>query len=410
MSHASLGVLAFVTHARNVSSEARERFGDEAAALTDDPRVIVLRTCHRVELYVSNEASDVHPIRLPELPAGGRRLEDREAVRHLLAVAAGLDSIVVGEDQILHQLRDCLSERHLAGLETAPDPVHCGRGDRPSLPDATPGELQPILDRLFQLALHVGRQSRAWRESPPRSLADVALDHVAPTRDGLRGRDLLVVGAGQMSRLAALAAARRGARVIVTNRSAERAAALAGDVAGSTIPFGEIGPEAVAGVVVALAGRWQTDSATEALLLARNVPVVDLSSPPALSPALRTALDQRYVSVDDLARGPEDALRDRVRRRIERLLDEAEAEFGRWVGGRMSVPAIQALTEQAERRRAAEVDRLLRRMPHLAEGDRDLVEQMSRRLVAGLLHAPLATLRDDESGEHERAARDLFAL
>jgi len=409
MNQTSIGVIALVTHARTVPSDAREAFGDAAAALGDDPRVIVLRTCHRVEVYAAwDPAGPEGPPELPDLPAGGRRLEEHDAIRHLFAVAAGFDSIVVGEDQILHQVRDCLSERHLGGFEGSD--VECRRGARAPLPEAAPGELQPVLDRLFQLALHVGRQSRAWREGPPRSLADVALDRIAASGGSLKGREVLIVGAGRMSRLTALAAARREARVIVTNRSADRAAALAADVDGASVPFGRIGPSGSAGVVVALAGPWELSPGSARSLVEAGVPVIDLSSPPALSPDLREALGERFVSVDDIARGPEDVVRDRVRRRIEQLLDEADAEFSHWVGGRGAVPAIKALTEQAESRRAEEMEKLLRRMPHLEVHDRDLVEQMSRRLVAGLLHAPLATLREDESGEREQAARDLFAL
>ena len=234
MSQPSLGIVALVAHARSVSSETRERFGDTATALVDDPRVIVLHTCHRVELYAAlDPAEPGAPLRLPDLPDGGRRLVDHDAIRHLFAVAAGLDSIVVGEDQILHQLRDCLSDRRLVALESIGDV--CPRGGATWSAADVEGELLPVLDRLFQLALHVGRQTRAWRDSPPRSLADVALDRIAEATGDLRGRGILVVGAGRMSRLTALAAARRGARVVVTNRSADRAAALAADVDGSTV-------------------------------------------------------------------------------------------------------------------------------------------------------------------------------
>lgn len=385
-----LGIAAFVAHARHVPSAERERFGAAAGALAGDPRVILLHTCHRVELYVAkgggvhDEAPAIAP---PALPAGGRRLADREAARHLFTVAAGYDSVVVGEDQILHQLRDSLAARQLAGGS----------------------HLVPVLDRLFQLALHVGRQSRAWREGPPRSLADVALDRIETQSGDLSGRPLLVVGAGRMSRLAALAAARRRARVHVTNRSPERAAALAADVDGVMVPYGAV-PDAFVGVVAAVAGPWQLAPDAAMAVVDHGAPVVDLSSPPSLDDAFRARLGTRFVSVDDLARGPVDTVRDRIRRRISRLVDEADAELAAWVAARDAVPAIVALTELAESRRAAELDRLLRRMPHLEAHDRELVEQMTRRLVAGLLHAPLATLRDDHAGEHERAARDLFAL
>lgn len=386
---APLGIVALVAHARHVRSAEREQFAAEAAAIAADPRVIVLHTCHRVELYAAPDGGDPDdaPVALPALPEGGRRLDGHAAARHLFTVAAGLDSVVVGEDQILHQLRDSLADRQLGG------------GSHPV----------PILDRLFQIALHVGRQARAWREGPPRSLADVALDRIEQQAGSLVARPLLVVGAGRMSRLAALAAARRRARVIVSNRSPERARALAADVDGDAVGYGRL-PEAFAGVVLAVAGPWNLAPDAVRTLAEHQAPVVDLSSPPAVDAALRDALGARFVSVDDLARGPEDTLRDRVRRRVARLVNDADGELGAWVAARDAVPAIQALTELAESRRAAEVDRLLRRLPHLEDRDRELVEQMSRRLVAGLLHAPLSTLREDSAGDHERAARDLFLL
>ena len=406
-------VVALVAHARDVPSEARERFGDAAAVFAGDSRAILLRTCHRAELYVVADDPDSCPreFHLPELPAGGRRLEDRAAVQHLFTVAAGLDSIVVGEDQILHQLRDCLAERHQAGVETSAAGLTLGTADDIASGNGIEsGDLQPALERLFQLALHVGRQSRASRQGPPRSLADVALDRIEAEAGSLEGRSVLIVGAGSMGRLAALAAVRRRARVVVTNRTPHRSAALAAEVDGHSIPFGTVSTNDQAGVVVAVSGRWLLDEASGELLARHRPPVIDLSSPSALAPELREVLGARFVSVDDLARRPEVHVRDRVRRRIEKLIDEADIAFSRWVGARRSVSAIQALTERAEARRAAEVDRLVRRLPQLEDRERELVEQMSHRLVAGLLHAPIATLREDQTGDRERAARDLFSL
>jgi glutamyl-tRNA reductase len=396
------GIAALLTHARTVPSEERERFAAAASALADDPRAMVLRTCHRVEVYVATDALD--PLVLPELPPGGRRLDGHAAARHLFTVAAGLDSIVVGEDQVLHQLRGCLSERHEAGFD-------CPVRPEEALRDAAHATLHPVLERLFQIALHVGRQTRAWREGPPRSLSDVALDRIEAATGPLDGTRLLIVGAGRMGRLAALGAARRGARALVANRTFERAQALASDADGIAIGYGPAEPlPDVRGIVLAVAGRWDLGEPAARMLAAGDSTIVDLSSPPALETGLRGALGARYVSVDDLARGPQGDVRARFRRRVERLVDEADAELAHWVAARTAVPAIQALTERAETRRATEVERLLRRMPALEEHERELVDQMSRRLVAALLHAPLSTLRDDESGDRERAARELFAL
>ena len=400
---ADISLLALVAHARDVSSEAREAFGDAAAAITHDPRAILLRTCHRVELYVSlDPASGRPPLHLPELPAGGRRLEGIEVARHLFLVAAGLDSVVVGEDQILHQLRDCLSDRHLPGAAACPVEIGSSRADAVGL--------DPVLARLFQTAAHLGRETRSWREGPPRSLADVVLDRIVAVTGPVARQQVLVVGAGRMARLVAVAASHAGADVLVANRSVDRAAALAYDTGGSVSAFGAQAPlPEVDAVVLAIAARWPLSTAARADLLAATLPVVDLSSPPAVDPDLRALLGSRYTSVDDIARGPRDATAARLSRRYERTMADAESAFANWVHARTSVPAIRALSALAEERRAEELERLFRRMD-LPDHDRELVEQMSHRLVAGLLHGPLATLREDATGDADRAARVLFSL
>jgi len=397
-----LELVALVVHARDVASETREAFARQAANVVHDQRAVLLHTCHRADLYVVDERSpDGDRLVLPRLPRGGRRLDGPDAARHLFTFAAGLDSVIVGEEQGLHQLRQCLAWRHAAPAEgvrgTNGGPVHA----------APP---HPVLERLFQTALRLGRETRSRREGPPRSLADVALDRITSSTGPLLGRRVLIVGAGRMARLAALAAARQGAHILVANRSHDRAAALAHDAGGHPAPFGPSAPLPPSdAVVVAIGGQWQlSDDAREALLVA-SIPVVDLSSPPALEEGMRSVLRDRYVSVDDLARHPQDPLRERSRRRFERALLEAERSFEQWLHARSAVPAIQALSDHAEQHRVEELQRLFRRMD-LPPHEQELVEQMSRRLVAGLLHRPLESLREDADGDLTRAARTLFSL
>lgn len=382
---ASPTVVAIAAHARSVPSEAREAFAAAVAALPVDARTIVVHTCHRVEVYIAPGDGP-----LPELPAapdGALHLADAEAVRHLVAVACGLDSAVFGEDQVLHQLRTCLAERHLAG------------------------PLDPVLDRLFHAALRAGRRAHTWFDGSPRSLADVALDRIAREAGGLENRAILVVGAGRMGRLATFASHRRGARVVVTSRTDERAAGLAAEVGGRAVAWradGEM-PDLV-GVVIALGGTWAPGPLDATRLLAGAAHVVDLSSPPAAAPDLRQRLGPRFTSVDDLAATPEFAPHERLRRRLESLAAEAGREYCTWLRGRDAVPVIQALTAGAEHRRRAELEWLLHRLPNLSPADRAVVEQMSHRLVAALLHAPLAALHGDDTGTLERPARDLFGV
>lgn len=378
-------VVAVVLHARTVPSLVREAFADALVALPFDERVISIHTCHRVEVYVAPGAAGMPA--LPPLPVGAVRLTDVEAARHLINVACGLDSVVVGEDQVLHQVRVCLTERH---------------ADAP---------LDPVLDRLFQAALRAGRRAHTRFDGSPRSLADVALDRIAQAVGPLEGRTVMVAGVGRMGRLAVFAAHRRGAQVVVTNRTDARATALAAEVGGRAVPFGSDGvlPQ-LAGAIVALAGPWRPGQLDSAVLAASAVEVVDLSSPPSVPQELQAALGPRFTSVDDLTVTHEFDPQDRLGRRLEKLVAETGRDYCQWLRSREAVPVIKAVADGAETLRHAEVEWLLHRLPDLADDERGIVEQMSHRLVAALLHAPLAALHDDDAGSLERAARDLFRV
>ena len=390
LSHASgevppATVVALVAHARGVPSLAREEFAAECAALQGDDAVILVHTCHRVELYVALDAFGDRE--LPALPPRGLRLEDADAARHLIRVTCGLESAVLGEDQVLHQVRETYAERR----------------------DAHP--LDPVLGRLFQVALNAGRRAHGWFEGSKRSLGDAALDEIERRAGTLTNQPILIVGAGSMGRLTAQAAARREARVIVTSRTAERAVCLARDVGGRALDCavdGTLPP--VVGAIVALSGPWQAHALDAQHLVDSGTPVIDLSSPPAVPAALQARLGDRFVSIDDLAWGPQTELAGGLRGRLDQLVTRSGREYCRWLLARDSLPAIQAMSEAAEGRRRAELEWLLRRLPGLSEQDRALVDQMSHRLVAGILHAPRSRLRVDDSGDLGRAARELFGL
>jgi glutamyl-tRNA reductase len=378
-------VVALIAHARGVPSAAREAFAAECEALAAHDAIIVVHTCHRVELYVALGAFGAGM--LPQLPPGGMRLEDADAARHLISVACGLQSAVLGEDQILHQVRETYALRHAA---------------RP---------LDPLLDRLFQVALNAGRRAHGWFAGSRRSLGDVALDEIELVAGSLLDQPILIVGAGSMSRLTAQAAARRGARVIITNRTAQRAVTLAHNVGGKAVAAasdGTLGP--VVGAVVAISGSWAVHPCDATRLVVSGATVVDLSSPAAIPATLQTRLGERFVSIDDLAWGPQVELPGGLRSRLERLVSESGGEYCRWLRSRDSLPAIQAMTQAAEARRLNELAWLAHRLPNLSEQDQALVDQMSHRLVAGILHAPKTALRLDETGTLGRAAWELFAL
>lgn len=378
-------VVAVVAHARSVRSLEREALIASLEALEPGPGLITIHTCHRAEAYLSPVSFRGS---LPELPAGTVVLRDADAARHFISVACGLESAVAGETQILHQLREAYAVR---------------RAD---------AALDPVLDRLFQAALHAGRAARSWFSGSPRSLADVALDRIEPS-GSLDGRTILVVGVGKMGRLAAFATRRRGGSVVIANRSDARARALAAEVDAVTVPFGVDGSVAalpkIDGAVVAIGGEWPVGARDVERLVQDGVTVVDLSSPPAVPAALAAALGPRSISVDDLA--VVEALPDpRLRRRLDRLVFDAGRSYCDWIRARDAVPAIHGVVDAMERVRGAEVEWLRSRMSELSEDDFRTVEQMSHRLVAAILHAPLTALNDDASGELAVAARELFGL
>jgi glutamyl-tRNA reductase len=381
----SAPIVALVTHARHVPAVAREQF---AAALHRESagRVFVLETCHRVEAYLGNADDAARLARA--LPEGARALTGEEAVHHAMKVAVGRDSVVVGEDQILHQLRVSVDAARAAGT------------------------LDPALERLFALALQTGRRARSWRQGAPRSLADVALASIEQQVGPIGGGDLLVVGAGKMGRLAARAAIAAGAQVAVANRSADGAEALAASTGARMEAFDPEGRiRGFAGVIVALAGPWSIGAATIDALARSAIVVVDLSVPAAVPVSLAEALGERLITADALALadiGP--AAQDGSAARLDALAERSTAEFVAWLQGHDGRAAAEALVQHADRAREAELAALWRRLPDLEPETRDAIEGMTRHLADRLLREPLERLGRDGDGRDGRAIRDIFAL
>ncbi len=361
----------------------------------------LLVTCHRVEVVAAGGTSrgrvDAAAGAAGAAGVGGlRSYEGRQAAEHLFRLAAGLESAVTGEDEILHQVRELL------------DTVRASGG-----PD-------PLLVRALELAIGVGRRARAERARPQeRSLADRSLDWLASQGIDLSRSRVLVVGSGAMGRALAVGASRRGASVGVASRDPERARRVGRLVDGEAWTLDEAAAAfgSADGVLIALAGPWgAVDPVVRAPLAALPPLVVDLSSPPALSAAARARLDGRHIGIDRLfgarpAMG-EDA--ERARREYvahaEALVADAAERLERWAEARPSVETLRALRRVAELRRARDLERLLRRLPDLGPRERALVTEFSEQLVAGILHRPSARLHDDADGRAAAAARLLFDL
>ena len=382
---APVPIVALVTHARHVQAVERERF---ASALRREvaEKALLLETCHRVEAYLTS-ADDAERL-AAAIPTGGRALVGEQAVHHAMTVAVGRDSVVVGEDQILHQLRTSVdAARHT-------------------------GSLDPSLERLFAVALQAGRRARSWRQGPPRSLADVALASIERQAGPIRGRDVLVVGAGRMGRLAVRAALSAGASVAIANRSPERAEALAAST-GARIEAFDPGARtgSFASLIVALAGPWPIGAETIDALATSATVLVDLSVPAAVPATLAEILGRRLITADDLALADvASAAQDSSSARLDALADRSTAAFLDWLQRRAGRATAEALVEHADREREAELAVLWRRHPDLEPQVREAIEAMTEHLTTRLLREPLERLGRDADGQDERAIRDLFAL
>jgi glutamyl-tRNA reductase len=371
-------LISLVAAAPDASADERAQV---AAALSTVPAGLVLVTCHRAELHTLE--SEVPSSLLAGLPASVRRLRGAQAARHLVSVAVGVESAVLAEDQVLHQLRAAATAARLRGA------------------------MPPAVDRLTDVALAAGRRARSWRPASRRSLADLALD-VAHSRSDHPIRTALVVGAGEMGSLAAVAMTRAGIKVSVASPTSANADLLAGRVGGRAIP---IDPgTAVAGfdlVIVALRGPWILAEPSASCLDSGPAVVIDLSAPRAAPQLPGLEASGRLVLVDDLAQA-DDPREARLRPRLEQLVDETVASFDQWLAGRGSRTAAAALAARAEAQRQRALERLWQRLPELDPEARQAIEAMTCHLAEELLREPVTRLATDRRAEP--AARELFGL
>lgn len=392
--------LAGVSHHRAVL-ELRERVaidveaaGELARGLArsrgDDCEAVVLSTCNRTELYLAAAEDDGLEARadaaLLELAGTDAkalapvayRLSDESAALHLFRVAAGLDSLVPGEGEILGQVRDAFE----AGA---------------------PG---PLLDRTFRMALHAGRKARvetAIGESPA-SVPAAAAALAEQVFEGLTGRRVVLVGAGRTSELTARNLRSRGATVtVVVNRSHERAERLASTIGAEALPFEEMSP-ALAQADVVVSSTSATGFVLTAAELApalrarrgRPLLFVDLAVPRDVDPSL-ASIDGCFVyDIDDLEAVVSASLQGRRAEAVEaERIVAAEAErFRAWQASLSVVPAIASLRARAEEIRSAELARIEARLDRLPESERAVVDTVTAQIVNKLLHLPTVRMKE----------------
>lgn len=377
---------------------------------------VLVSTCNRVEVAVLTRDPEAARLRLRSFLrrelAGGelseRELEEclyehrnTDAMRHVLRVASSLDSMVVGEPQILGQTKDAYRAA-----------VECGAAG-------------PILGRLFQHAFATAKRVRTETgvAEKPVSVARVAVDLAHQIFEDFRSKRALLVGAGEMIELALTALGDAGLeRVAVANRSAERASKLAARFGATAHGLDELPAQlAAADVVLTSIGGsepWLTPARVETALAerpGRPLFVIDIGVPRNVDPAV-DAFDSVFrYDIDDLMSVADANAEERRREqaRAEAIVEAEHQRFDGWFAALRAVPTIKHLRARVEAIRQAELERGLARLD-LDERGRQGVEALTRALVNKILHAPLVRLRQEAEREegiaHLEAARLLFGL
>ncbi len=414
--------LVGVSH-RQAPVELRERVAVDAAAASVLARrlanghgqagceAVVLSTCNRTELYLASGEAGEH---LGERASASLlalagddgaalapvlyRLGDDSAALHLFRVAAGLDSLVPGEGEILGQVRDAYEL----------------------------GATGPLLDRLFRQALHAGRRARAETAigESPASVPAAAAALAQQVFGDLRGHSALLIGAGKMSELTARNLLSRGASIAaVANRTEAHGTELAGRVGSKAVGLEEV-PALLRSADVVITSTSapgfivDAAAASAALRSRRGRPIlfVDLAVPRDVDPAL-ASIDGCFVyDIDDLEAVVEASLAGRRVEavRAEQIVAVEAGRFREWQASLAVVPAIASLRARAEEIRSGELAKAESRLGRLPESERRLVESVTSQIVAKLLHLPTVRMKEAAAGAdgvvYADVVRHLFGL
>ena len=381
------------------SEELFGRAYDRWRKVHPESELVVLSTCNRVELYSAQPDEGEGPTsaelvrflsefhNLPQDRFAGRLLERHgpDAVRHLFEVACSLDSMVLGEPQIVAQVKEA--------YERAYRYEACG----------------PLTNALFQMAFRVsGRVRTETALAGGRvSIASVAVGEFGRSIfDRFDDKTVLVLGAGTMAEETVRYLTDAGVtKFIIVNRSSERAAELAAAWGGTARTVEQLDESlAAADVVVSATGAGRHIVSVERFRRARRLAagkpvfILDLGAPRDFDPAIAGIDENTFLyDIDDL-KATCDANRASRQKEIEkaqRIIDEETGRFVHEIYHRATGPVVKRLRDEWHAIRQQEVDQLFAKLPHLPERDRQSIERSIERIVNKLLHPPLEALKDE---------------
>lgn len=373
---------------------------------------IILSTCNRTEVYtVNSDESQSYKSSLeflkarmdiPDntLPQYMYRLEDITAVEHLFRVTSGLESMIIGEYEVLGQVGQALKAAEKAGMSSLP------------------------LRHIFQDALRTGRRVREETEISRNALSvsSVAVDMVANIIGNLKGNTMLIIGVGEAGRLVAKVAKSRGiSRLVVVGRTQERAVSLATQIGGRPITSGKLEEELCsANIVVTCAGAphriLSVGQVKRAIEKRPDIPmvIIDIAVPRNVEPYVNRIKNVFLYNIDDLTRLCDLNL-DQRKGEIDKttlIIAEEVERFASWWQEYKVRPLIRAMTGKAEKIRSAQLDRTLKKIQHLSDEEQYCLEMMTRSIVTKIMKDPIQYLKSNGNENHNDIdiVRQLFHL
>ncbi|MBI2746136.1 MAG: glutamyl-tRNA reductase [Burkholderiales bacterium] len=370
-------------------------------ALPRPPEAAILSTCNRTEIYCASEQLELAPtldwlaksggVSAEELRSHTYTLQGNEAARHAFRVASGLDSMVLGEPQILGQMKDAVRVAEEAGA------------------------LGTTLNQLFQRSFAVAKEVRTSTEIGAHSIsmAAAAVRLAGNLFEDLQQVRILFVGAGEMIELAATHfAARNPKAMVIANRTLDRGEKLAGRFGAETMRLAEL-PErlhefdAVISCTASTLPLIGLGAVERALKQRKHRPMfmVDLAVPRDIEPEVKGLSDVYLYTVDDLAAVVQtgQANRQAAVAQAEVIIDAGVQSFMHWMDQRSTVPLIQQLNAQADEWRAAEIARARKALARGEDVDA-VLQTLSRGLTQKMLHGALAELHAGDAAARERAS------
>jgi glutamyl-tRNA reductase len=390
------------------------RMGEALVALRDYEAVreaVMVATCNRLEIYAELEDYEFGVSQLKQFLTNFRHgdvgdmesymytLLGSQAIDHLFRVSTGLDSMLIGEAEILGQVKDAYIQAQRAR------------------------SLGKTLHTLFREALNAGKAARSQTKigNESTSIATAAVEFAKSHVGSLTSKSVLVIGAGKMGSLAAKRLKLEGATEIsVMNRSRERANSIVANLGiGRALDMpGLVDAMQTADIVITSTGAshfiLSPGNVAEAMLarLSRPLTIIDIAVPRDVDPEVARIPSVHLVDIDALQHVVDDNL-DHRREAIplvEEIISEHTERFHSWYQSRVAVPVISSLTQKAEAIREAEVERLFSRCPEMTSRERMLVTGMSLTIISKLLHTAVVKIRDKAAENHAEAMNHALIL